>query len=73
MVPGFVVSQVSEARALLRVVAVGDEAVGGVAAAGELFGEGAVGVGGAEVLLDGAVAAAADAGDDGEAGRRVAG
>ena len=50
------------------VVAVGDEAVGGVAAAGELFGERACGVGGAEVLLDRAEAAAACAADDGEAG-----
>ncbi len=50
------------------VVAVWNEAVGGVAAAGELFGEGAVGVGSAEVLLDGSVAACACAPDNREPG-----
>ena len=51
------------------VAAVGDEAVGGVAAAGELLGEGLGVVGGAEVLLFGAEVAEADlGGDGGEAG-----
>jgi hypothetical protein len=50
------------------VVAVGDEAVGGVAAAGELLGEGPTGVGGAEVLLKGSVAACTGTADYGETG-----
>jgi len=64
--PGF------RGEGVARVVSVWDEAVGGVAAAGELFGNGALGDGGAEVLFDGVVAASACAGDDGEAwGRRL--
>jgi hypothetical protein len=51
------------------VVAVGDEAVGGVAGAGDLFGEWAGGVRGAEMVFERAVVAGAGAGD----GQRKAG
>jgi hypothetical protein len=58
------VSQVLGGEGVAAVVAVGDEAVGGVAAANELFSDGAVGVGSAKVLFDGAIAAASGAADD---------